>query len=68
MPPSNCTHANAILVDNGTLRPDRKRLPFEAAWCPDCGSLREASMDKDPLPYQSPGTDNQPAPSTESIW
>lgn len=61
MPPS-CPHPKPILIDNGDLRPARRCMPFDAAWCPACGALRESSATKDPEPWTLP--QNAMAPET----
>lgn len=52
--PSACAHRKAVLVRGGTMRPDERRMPFEAAWCPECGAFREDSATSDPEPWQLP--------------
>lgn len=52
---SKCQHRKAITVRNGSLRPDERRHPYEAAWCPDCGAFREESAVKDPEPWRRVG-------------
>jgi len=52
---SKCQHRKSIIVRGGTLRRQERRVPFEAAWCPDCGAFREESVIKDPEPWQRPG-------------
>jgi hypothetical protein len=50
-----CRHRRAIVVRSGTLRPDDRRHPYEAAWCPDCGAFREESATADPEPWTAAG-------------
>jgi hypothetical protein len=65
---SSCAHNKAIVVRSGSLMPEAKRMPFEAAWCPECGAFREDSATKDPNPYQSPANIEQEVPDDEAIW
>lgn len=51
---SHCTHRKSIIVRGGTLRPDERRAPYEAAWCPACGAFREEATGKDPEPWRLP--------------
>lgn len=58
-----CRHRKAVVVRNGQLFPEERRMPFDAAWCPakGCGAFREASATKDPEPWQYPGGKVAPA-------
>lgn len=51
---SKCTHRGAIIVRGGSLKPDERRAPFEAAWCPACGAFREDSATADPSTWRLP--------------
>ncbi len=49
-----CLHRRAIIVRGGTLYPEQRRAPYEAAWCPSCGAFREDAVGKDSEPWKLP--------------
>jgi hypothetical protein len=51
---ADCLHRKSIIVRGGTLRPDERRAPYEAAWCRNCGAFREESATSSPEKWQKP--------------
>lgn len=53
----NCRHAKGIVVRGGSLYPDERRHPSDAAWCPTpgCGAFREEHAFSQANPWILPG-------------